>query len=60
MMYPDYQKVDDPEVRARFAKAWGVPPAQLDDKPGLTVVEVIQASPTARSRACTSWARIPR
>jgi len=41
MMYPDYQKVDNPEVRARFAKAWGVPPAQLDDKPGLTVVEVI-------------------
>ena len=42
MMYPDYQRVDNPEARARFAKAWAVPEAQLDDKPGLTVVEVIK------------------
>jgi formate dehydrogenase major subunit len=42
MMYPDYQRVDNPEAQARFAKAWGVPAAQLDDKPGLTVVEVIK------------------
>jgi formate dehydrogenase major subunit len=42
MMYPDYQRVDNPEARARFAKAWSVPAAQLDDKPGLTVVEVIK------------------
>jgi formate dehydrogenase major subunit len=42
MMYPDYQRVDNPQVQARFAKAWGVSPIQLDDKPGLTVVEVIK------------------
>jgi formate dehydrogenase major subunit len=42
MMYPDYQRVDDLQARERFAKAWGVPAAQLDDKPGLTVVEVIK------------------
>jgi len=42
MMYPDYQRVDNPEARARFAKAWNVPLAQLDDQPGLTVVEVIK------------------
>ena len=42
MMYPDYQRVDNPQARERFAKAWGVPSAQLDDKPGLTVVEVIR------------------
>jgi formate dehydrogenase major subunit len=42
MMYPDYQRVDNPEARERFAKAWGVPLAQLDDQPGLTVVEVIK------------------
>ena len=42
MMYPDYQKVDDPKARERFAKAWGVPAAQLDDQPGLTVVEVLK------------------
>jgi formate dehydrogenase major subunit len=42
MMYPDYQRVDDADARARFAKAWGVPLESLDDKPGLTVVEVIK------------------
>jgi formate dehydrogenase major subunit len=42
MMYPDYQRVDNPQARERFAKAWGVPAAQLDDQPGLTVVEVIK------------------
>jgi formate dehydrogenase major subunit len=42
MMYPDYQRVDNPKARERFAKAWGVPIEQLDDKPGLTVVEVIK------------------
>jgi formate dehydrogenase major subunit len=42
MMYPDYQRVDDPDARARFAEAWGIPVAELDDTPGLTVVEVIK------------------
>jgi formate dehydrogenase major subunit len=42
MMYPDYQRVDNPKSRERFSKAWGVPIEQLDDKPGLTVVEVIK------------------
>jgi formate dehydrogenase major subunit len=42
MMYPDYQRVDNKDVRARFAKAWRVPESELDDKPGLTVVEVIK------------------
>jgi len=43
MMYPDYQRVADAGTRERFAKAWGVPPESLDDKPGLTVVEVMDA-----------------
>jgi formate dehydrogenase major subunit len=42
MMYPDYQRVDSAQARERFAKAWNVPLTQLDDKPGLTVVEVIK------------------
>src|SRR3984893_13975449 len=42
MMYPDYQRVDNPKARERFAKAWGVPIEKLDEKPGLTVVEVIK------------------
>ncbi len=42
MMYPDYQRVDDPKAIARFAKAWNLPVDKLDNKPGLTVVEVIK------------------
>ncbi len=38
MVYTGYQRVDDPEVREKFEKAWGVP---LDPKPGLTVVEIM-------------------
>jgi formate dehydrogenase major subunit len=40
MMYPDYQRVDNPEVQAKFEQAWGVP---LDPTPGLTVVEIMDA-----------------
>ena len=42
MMYPDYQRVDNPEAKARFAKLWGTP--ELDLKPGLTVVEIMHAA----------------
>jgi formate dehydrogenase major subunit len=44
MMYPDYQKVGEPEVRAKFEKYWNMAPGSLDDKPGLTVVEVMHAA----------------
>lgn len=40
MMLPDYQRVDNPAARARFEQAWG---ATLDPKPGLTVVEIMDA-----------------
>jgi formate dehydrogenase major subunit len=43
MMYPDYQRVDAPGVRERFENAWGVAPGSLDARPGLTVVEVMDA-----------------
>jgi formate dehydrogenase major subunit len=42
MMYPNYQRVDNPEARARFAKLWGA--HELDLKPGLTVVEIMHAA----------------
>src|SRR5580692_5947554 len=42
MMYPDYQRVDNPQAIERFSKAWNVPIDKLDNKPGLTVVEVIK------------------
>jgi formate dehydrogenase major subunit len=41
MMYPDYQRVAMPEAQARFEKFWG---AELDAKPGLTVVEIMNAA----------------
>ena len=40
MMYPDYQRVSDPDARERFERLWGT---RLDDKPGLTVVEIMDA-----------------
>ena len=40
MMYPDYQRVDDPGSREKFERLWGTP---LDPQPGLTVVEIMRA-----------------
>ena len=40
MMFPDYQRVDNPAARAKFEAAWNT---TLDDKPGLTVVEIMHA-----------------
>jgi formate dehydrogenase major subunit len=41
MVYPDYQKVSDPQAQKKFEEAWGVP---LDPRPGLTVVEIINGA----------------
>jgi len=41
MVYPDYQPVGDPAVRAKFEAAWG---CTLSPDPGLTVVEITQAA----------------
>jgi len=41
MMYPDYQRVSTPEAQKRFEGLWG---ATLDPKPGLTVVEIMNAA----------------
>jgi formate dehydrogenase major subunit len=40
MVFPDYQRVDNAVAHARFEKLWG---ATLDPKPGLTVVEIMDA-----------------
>ena len=47
MMFPDYQRVDDPEANKRFETLWGT---QLDKKPGLTVVEIIRAAESGEVR----------
>jgi formate dehydrogenase major subunit len=41
MFYPDYQRVNTPEARQRFETLWK---AALDPDPGLTVVEIMEAS----------------
>jgi formate dehydrogenase major subunit len=38
MVFPDYQRVDNAEARARFEALWGT---KLDPQPGLTVVEIM-------------------
>tara|TARA_B100001113_G_scaffold207208_1_gene169876 strand:+ start:3888 stop:6647 length:2760 start_codon:yes stop_codon:yes gene_type:complete len=40
MVFPDYQRVDDPKIGKFFEKFWA---SKLDDKPGLTVVEIMDA-----------------
>jgi formate dehydrogenase major subunit len=47
MMYPDYQRVDNPEANQRFERMWG---KALDRKPGLTVVEIMNAAYEGRIR----------
>ncbi len=47
MMFPDYQRVDNPEANERFEKLWG---AKLDTKPGLTVVEIMDAAYAGKVR----------
>ena len=40
MVFPDYQRVDNPEAQARFENLWET---NLDPNPGLTVVEIMEA-----------------
>jgi formate dehydrogenase major subunit len=40
MVFPDYQSVEDPKIRESFEALWHTP---LDDKRGLTVVEIMDA-----------------
>jgi formate dehydrogenase major subunit len=47
MMYPDYQRVNTDEANQRFEKLWGM---TLDKKPGLTVVEVMDAAYAGKIR----------
>src|SRR5476651_1814591 len=40
MFFPDYKSVENPEIRAKYEKAWG---KTLDPKRGKTVVEIMTA-----------------
>ncbi len=39
-VYPGYQSVTDHEVRAKFAKYWGVPEEHISDKVGFAITEL--------------------
>ena len=39
-VYPGYQKVADPQMQAKFAKAWG---CELNDKVGLSLTDMVTA-----------------
>ncbi|MCE9637322.1 MAG: formate dehydrogenase subunit alpha [Planctomycetes bacterium] len=47
-VFPGYQRVDRPEVREKFERAWG---ARLDDMPGLTHLEILGGVTGGRIRA---------
>jgi predicted molibdopterin-dependent oxidoreductase YjgC len=49
--YPGYRRVDDPEARAYFARAWGVAADTLPLSPGLTVVEMMHAAAEGQLQA---------
>ena len=38
--FPGYQDVEDAAVREKFARAWGIDPAVMDDKIGVRITEV--------------------
>ncbi len=47
-VYPGYQKVDLPEIKEKFEKAWGVP---LSPKAGLTATEMVPAALEGKIKA---------
>lgn len=47
-VYPGYQKVDAPEIQAKFEKAWGV---KLSPRPGLTTTEMVNAAAAGKLKA---------
>ena len=46
--FPGYQKVEDPVVRGKFEKAWGV---KLNGSPGLTTTDMVLQAEAGRMKA---------
>ena len=46
--YPGYQPVTDPAVRRKMADAWGIKVEEMDDRVGLTIVEMVEAAGEGR------------
>jgi formate dehydrogenase alpha subunit len=47
-VYPGYQAVADPNINQKFESAWE---AELPDKPGLTITEIVDAAETKKIKA---------
>ena len=47
-VFPGYQRVDNPEVRARFEEAWG---RTLDGRPGRTLIDMFQDAHEGKIKA---------
>jgi predicted molibdopterin-dependent oxidoreductase YjgC len=47
-VFPGYQRVDDPQARAKFETGWS---RSLDAKPGFTLIDMFQAAAEGRLRA---------
>lgn len=50
-VFPGYQPVTNPEIRQAFAAAWNIPVDCLNDTPGLTVTEMMNAALSGRIKA---------
>jgi formate dehydrogenase major subunit len=48
-VYPDYQPVTDPAIRAKFAKVWGVAAERMSLVPGLKVTEMAREGSPVRA-----------
>ncbi|STW06584.1 formate dehydrogenase H, selenopolypeptide subunit [Klebsiella grimontii] len=48
---PGYQDVTDASVRAKFANAWGIDPASMDDQVGTRITEVPHKALTGEIKA---------
>lgn len=51
LVLPDYQRVTEPAARARAEALWGLSAGELDEQPGLTVVEIMDAAHAGQIRA---------
>lgn len=50
-MYPGYEKVSDEKARAKWAKAWGVPPDKLSNKVGQDNFLMVQDADEGKIKA---------
>jgi formate dehydrogenase major subunit len=50
-VYPGYEKVTDPAVRAKWAKAWGVEPSRLSEKIGQDNFLMVEEAAQKKIRA---------